>query len=46
LVGAAGLTLGVWASFYLSPRLSGVAQGPLIHSAGPEQPDVRRKFVS
>jgi MFS family permease len=45
LIGAAGLALGVWASFYLSPRLSRAAQGALIHPAGPEQAEVRRKFV-
>jgi MFS family permease len=45
LIGAAGLALGVWASFYLSPRLSRAARGALIHPAGPEQVEVRRKFV-
>jgi MFS family permease len=45
LVGAAGLALGVWASLYLSPRLSQASQGSLIHPGGPQQVEVRRKFV-
>jgi MFS family permease len=45
LIGAAGLALGVWASFYLSPRLSQAAQGSLIHPVGPQPVEVRRKFV-
>ena len=45
LVGAAGLILGVWASFCLSPRLSQAPQGSLIRPVGPEQVEVRRKFV-
>jgi len=46
LVGAAGLALGVGASFYLSPRLSQAVQGSLTLPVGPEQVEARRKFVS
>lgn len=43
LVGAAGLGLGIWASLYLSSRLSETSQGSFIHSVGPEQVEIRRK---
>jgi MFS family permease len=45
LVGAGGLVLGIWASLYLSPRLSKGEPGSLIHPVGPEQVEVRRKFL-
>src|SRR3972149_472247 len=45
LVGAGGLALGIWASLYLSPSLSKAEPGSLIHPVGPEQVEVRRKFL-
>lgn len=45
LVGAAGLTLGIWASLYPSPRRSKAARGSFVHPVGPEQVEIRRKFV-
>jgi MFS family permease len=45
LVGAAGLGLGIWASLYLSSRLSETSQGSFIHSVGPEQVEIRRKSI-
>jgi MFS family permease len=44
LVGAGGLALGIWASLYLSPRLSKGGPGSLIPPVRPEQVEVRRKF--
>jgi MFS family permease len=44
LVGAGGLALGIWASLYLSPRLSKGEPGSLIPPVRPEQVEVRRKL--
>ncbi len=45
LVGAAGLALGIWASLYLSSRLSETSQGSFIHSVGPEQVEIQKKSI-
>jgi len=45
LVGAVGLVLGIWASLYLSSRLSETSRGSFAHSVGPEQVETRRKSI-